>query len=26
LIAYKQFGIYSKAGPSLKKPNKHEAA
>jgi len=26
LLAYKQFGIYSKAGPSLKKPNKHEAA
>lgn len=24
LIAYKQFGIYSKAGPSLKKANKHE--
>lgn len=24
LIAYKQFGVYSKAGPSLKKPNKHE--
>lgn len=25
MLAYKQFGIYSKAGPSLKKPNKHEA-
>lgn len=24
LTAYKQFGIYSKAGPSLKNPNKHE--
>lgn len=24
LIAYKQFGVYSKAGPSLKKANKHE--
>lgn len=24
LLAYKQFGIYSKAVPSLKKPNKHE--
>jgi hypothetical protein len=24
LMAYKQFGIYSKAGPSPKNPNKHE--
>lgn len=24
LLAYKQFGIYSQAKPSIKKPNKHE--
>lgn len=24
LIAYKQFGIYSKAKPSIRNPNKHE--
>ena len=24
LLAYKQFGVYSKAVPSTKKPNKHE--
>lgn len=24
LLAYKQFGVYSKATPSLKRPNKHE--
>lgn len=24
LLAYKQFGIYSKAKPSIKNPNKHE--
>lgn len=24
LLAYKQFGIYSKASPSIKHPNKHE--
>lgn len=24
LLAYKHFGVYSKAGPSTKKPNKHE--
>ena len=24
ILAYKQFGIYSKAVPSVRKPNKHE--
>ena len=24
LLAYKQFGVYSKASPSIKHPNKHE--
>ena len=24
LLAYKQFGVYSKASPSVKYPNKHE--
>jgi hypothetical protein len=24
LLAYKQFGVYSRAKPSIKKPNKHE--
>ena len=24
ILAYKQFGVYSKAMPSIKKPNKHE--
>lgn len=25
LVAYKQFGIYSKAKPSIRNPNKHES-
>lgn len=24
LLAYRQFGVYSKASPSIKHPNKHE--